>query len=114
MFKIYKKKPYIFQFQWPPSDVAPEGGVPYHVTYPMMHLILPIPLSDRQMPVKYYLSATSFVGGKNLIYFHASFKDIFSITHWNLNFKIPLLEHQTIYKQDGIGNKFFWYDKELV
>ena len=41
-------------FQWPPRDVTGGGGawVPYHVTYPMMHLILSLLPVSRQMPVK--------------------------------------------------------------
>ena len=39
-------KLYLLQFQLPPPDVAPGGarqGVPYDVTYLIMHLMLPSP-----------------------------------------------------------------------
>ena len=46
----------------PGSDVQ---GVPYHVTFPMMHVMSPTPSSeqnDRQLPVK-TLPSRNFIGG---------------------------------------------------
>ena len=42
-------------------------GVPYHVAYPMMHLMLPMPSPrvERQTPVKTLHPATSFASGKH-------------------------------------------------
>ena len=43
-------------------------GLPYDVTYPMMHVMLPTTLPLNRMTYrylcKYYLPTTSFVGGK--------------------------------------------------
>ena len=52
----------------PRSDVLGEGeGIPYLVTYPIVHLILPTPLlTDRYTPVK-TLPSCNFVGGNNVI-----------------------------------------------
>ena len=61
--------------QWWPPDVSSGGGegtqvpcqgVPYHVTYPMMHLMLLYPFrTDNRCPWKHYLPQTSFAGGNN-------------------------------------------------
>ena len=44
-------------------------GVPFHMTYPMMHLMLlaPSPPSTDRFLLKHYHRATSFAGGKNTI-----------------------------------------------
>ena len=42
-------------------------GIPYHVTYPMIYLMLPITPMDRQTPVKTLSSQTSFAGGKKAV-----------------------------------------------
>ena len=59
---------------WPPDvsrrRVNPRSdvwGVIYHVTYPMIHLMLPTPPPvNRQTPMKHYLPATSFAGDKDI------------------------------------------------
>ena len=46
-----------------------QRGTTYHVTYPMMHVILPTPPSpvNKQMPVKNYLPTTTVAGGNKTI-----------------------------------------------
>ena len=74
-------------------------GIPYHVTYPMMYLMLPNPPAppptDRRL-WKHYLPQTSFLGGK---YLHSIF---FFLSHTNEPMSSILL-HSSSFASDGLS-----------
>ena len=92
---------YCFITQIPRSGVWVGRGIPYHVTYPMTYLMLPMPLEDGQMPVKlkHCLPQTSFVDGnkeKISIYwvFTSHTKNKFCRSHMRVNHDLRL-HHST-------------------
>ena len=77
-------------------------GVPYHVTYPLMHFMLPTPSVDRQMPMKtlpHYLAPLCLLAITILVSFLCHSKT------QNIQLKM-LMAHTPIKRMISVDNKY--------